>query len=40
MPRYITNTDTVNGKDEGAPGSAANSDDVFDFQLYLSPGDV
>lgn len=37
----ITNTDTVNGKAMKVRfRSGANSDDVFDFQLYLSPGDV
>ena len=37
----ITNTDTVNGKAMKVRfRGGANSDDVFDFQLYLSPGDV
>ncbi|XAH22991.1 cell surface protein [Xylophilus sp. GW821-FHT01B05] len=37
----ITNTDTVNGKAVKVRfRSAANSDDVFDFTLFLSPGDV
>lgn len=37
----ITNVDTVNGKALKVRfRSASNSDDVFDFQLYLSPGDV
>lgn len=37
----ITNTDTVNGKAVKVRfRSAANSDDVFDFQLYMSAGDV
>jgi len=37
----ITNTDTINGKAVKIRfRSAANSDDVFDFTLFLSPGDV
>jgi len=37
----ITNTDTTNGKAVKIRfRSAANSDDVFDFTLFLSPGDV
>jgi hypothetical protein len=37
----IVNTDTVNGKAMKVRfRGAANSDDIFDFQLYLSPGDV
>lgn len=37
----ITNTDTTNGKAVKVRfRSAANSDDVFDFTLFLSPGDV
>lgn len=37
----IVNTDTNNGKAVKIRfRSAANSDDVFDFQLFLSPGDV
>lgn len=37
----IVNTDTVNGKAVKVRFRAAsNSDDVFDFQLYLSAGDV
>jgi len=37
----ITNTDTVNGKAVKVRfRSAANSDDIFDFTLFLSPGDV
>lgn len=37
----ITNTDTVNGKLVKVRfRGAANSDDLFDFQLLLSPGDV
>jgi hypothetical protein len=37
----ITNTDTVNGKIVKVRfRSALNSDDIFDFQLFLSPGDV
>jgi hypothetical protein len=37
----IVNTDTANGKAVKVRfRGAANSDDVFDFQLYLSPGDV
>jgi hypothetical protein len=37
----ITNTDTVNGKAVKVRfRGAANSDDVFDFQVFLSPGDV
>lgn len=37
----ITNTDTVNGKALKVRfRGASNSDDVFDFQVFLSPGDV
>ena len=37
----ITNTDTANGKAVKVRfRSAANSDDIFDFQVFLSPGDV
>lgn len=37
----IVNTDTVNGKAVKVRfRGGSNSDDVFDFQLYLSPGDV
>lgn len=37
----ITNTDTVNGKLVKVRfRGATNSDDLFDFQLLLSPGDV
>ncbi len=37
----IVNTDTVNGKAVKIRfRGASNSDDVFDFQLFLSPGDV
>lgn len=37
----ITNTDTVNGKAVKVRfRGAANSDDVFDFQVFLSPTDV
>jgi len=37
----IVNTDTVNGKVVKVRfRGAANSDDVFDFQVFLSPGDV
>lgn len=37
----ITNTDTANGKLVKVRfRGAANSDDLFDFQLLLSPGDV
>jgi hypothetical protein len=37
----VVNTDTVNGKAVKVRfRGASNSDDVFDFQLYLSPGDV
>lgn len=37
----IVNTDTVNGKAVKVRfRGASNSDDVFDFQLFLSPGDV
>lgn len=38
---HITNTDQVNGKAVKVRfRGAANSDDVLDFQVYLSPGDV
>jgi len=37
----IVNTDTLNGKVVKVRfRGAANSDDVFDFQVFLSPGDV
>ncbi len=37
----VINTDTVNGKAVKVRfRGAANSDDVFDFQVFLSPGDV
>lgn len=37
----IVNTDTANGKAVKVRfRGAANSDDVFDFQVFLSPGDV
>ena len=37
----IVNTDLVNGKAVKVRfRGASNSDDVFDFQLYLSPGDM
>ena len=37
----IVNTDTVNGKAVKVRfRAAANSDDVMDFQVFLSPGDV
>lgn len=37
----IVNTDTVNGKALKLRfRGAANSDDVYDFQVFLSPGDV
>lgn len=37
----IVNTDTINGKAMKVRfRGGANSDDIFDFQLYLSPGDV
>jgi len=37
----IVNTDTINGKVVKVRfRGAANSDDVFDFQVFLSPGDV
>ena len=37
----IVNSDTVNGKAVKVRfRGAANSDDVFDFQIYLSPSDV
>ena len=36
----VVNTDTVNGKAVKVRfRGASNSDDVFDFQLYMSPGD-
>lgn len=38
---HLTNTDTVNGKLVKIRfRSAANSDDLLDFQIFLSPGDV
>ena len=38
---HLTNTDTVNGKLVKVRfRSAANSDDVLDFQVFMSPGDV
>ena len=37
----LVNTDTINGKAVKVRfRGAANSDDVFDFQVFLSPGDV
>ncbi len=37
----LTNTDTFNGKAVKVRfRGASNSDDVFDFQVYMSPGDV
>ncbi len=37
----LVNTDTVNGKAVKVRfRGASNSDDVYDFQVYLSPGDV
>jgi hypothetical protein len=37
----LVNTDTVNGKAVKVRfRSAVNSDDIFDFQVYMSPGDV
>ena len=37
----IVNTDTVNGKAVKIRfRGASNSDDVFDFQLFMSPGDI
>jgi hypothetical protein len=37
----IVNTDTVNGKAVKIRfRGASNSDDIFDFQLFMSPGDV
>jgi hypothetical protein len=37
----IVNTDVTNGKAVKVRfRSAANSDDIFDFQVYMSPGDV
>ncbi len=37
----ITNTDTTNGKAVKVRfRGAANSDDVYDFQVFMSPGDV
>ena len=38
---HVTNTDQANGKVVKVRfRSAANSDDILDFQLFLSPGDV
>jgi len=38
---HVVNTDTVNGKAVKVRfRGAANSDDVMDFQVYMSPGDV
>lgn len=38
---HLVNTDTVNGKAVKVRfRGAANSDDVMDFQVYMSPGDV
>ncbi|HRD32764.1 MAG TPA: hypothetical protein PLR02_00775 [Rhodocyclaceae bacterium] len=38
---HITNTDTVNGKAVKVRFRGAEwSDDVFDFQVFLSPGDI
>ena len=37
----LVNTDVINGKAVKVRfRGGSNSDDVFDFQLYLSPGDV
>jgi hypothetical protein len=37
----LVNTDTINGKAVKVRfRSASNSDDIFDFQVFLSPGDV
>lgn len=37
----LTNTDTVNGKAVKVRfRGAANSDDLYDFQVFLSPGDI
>ena len=37
----LVNTDTINGKAVKIRfRSASNSDDIFDFQVFLSPGDV
>lgn len=37
----VVNTDTTNGKAVKVRfRSAANSDDIFDFQVFMSPGDV
>jgi len=37
----LVNTDTVNGKAVKVRfRGAANSDDIFDFQVFMSPGDV
>ena len=37
----LVNTDTVNGKAVKVRfRGAKNSDDIFDFQVFLSPGDV
>jgi len=38
---HLVNTDTINGKAVKVRfRGAANSDDVMDFQVYMSPGDV
>ncbi|WP_311222561.1 MULTISPECIES: cell surface protein [unclassified Acidovorax] len=38
---HVVNTDTVNGKAVKVRfRSASNSDDILDFQVFLSPGDV
>ena len=38
---HLTNTDTINGKAVKVRfRGASNSDDVLDFQVFLSPGDV
>jgi hypothetical protein len=38
---HVVNTDTVNGKATKVRfRSASNSDDILDFQVFLSPGDV
>lgn len=38
---HVVNTDTTNGKAVKVRfRSASNSDDILDFQLFLSPGDV
>ena len=38
---HLTNTDTINGKAVKVRfRGASNSDDVLDFQVFMSPGDV